>query len=114
MKFGIIREGKTPPDKRVVFSPQELLKVKNTYPNASFKIESSPIRVFADEEYAALGFEISEDMTDCDVLFGVKEVQFSKLIPDKTYFFFSRSEEHTSELQSRENLVCRLLLEKKK
>src|SRR5207302_8930048 len=27
--------------------------------------------------------------------------------------FFSRSEEHTSELQSRENLVCRLLLEKK-
>src|SRR5690606_41936373 len=27
---------------------------------------------------------------------------------------FIRSEEHTSELQSRENLVCRLLLEKKK
>src|SRR5690606_40840329 len=26
----------------------------------------------------------------------------------------NRSEEHTSELQSRENLVCRLLLEKKK
>src|SRR5690606_41467437 len=28
-------------------------------------------------------------------------------------FFLGRSEEHTSELQSRENLVCRLLLEKK-
>src|SRR5436309_15961200 len=28
--------------------------------------------------------------------------------------YFARSEEHTSELQSRENLVCRLLLEKKK
>src|SRR5690606_39438148 len=28
--------------------------------------------------------------------------------------FAGRSEEHTSELQSRENLVCRLLLEKKK
>ena len=27
---------------------------------------------------------------------------------------FCRSEEHTSELQSRRNLVCRLLLEKKK
>src|SRR5690606_41961635 len=27
---------------------------------------------------------------------------------------FERSEEHTSELQSRENIVCRLLLEKKK
>src|SRR5690606_41550203 len=32
-------------------------------------------------------------------------------VPDYT---LSRSEEHTSELQSRENLVCRLLLEKKK
>src|SRR5690606_40274409 len=30
------------------------------------------------------------------------------------YGDFSRSEEHTSELQSRENLVCRLPLEKKK
>src|SRR5690606_40088974 len=29
-------------------------------------------------------------------------------------FVIERSEEHTSELQSRENLVCRLLLEKKK
>src|SRR3954463_10964787 len=28
--------------------------------------------------------------------------------------FFNRSEEHTSELQSHDNLVCRLLLEKKK
>src|SRR5690606_40068172 len=30
------------------------------------------------------------------------------------YLKATRSEEHTSELQSRENLVCRLLLEKKK
>src|SRR5690606_41526690 len=30
------------------------------------------------------------------------------------WFDVGRSEEHTSELQSRENLVCRLLLEKKK
>src|SRR5436309_10913584 len=32
----------------------------------------------------------------------------------KDFFMRRRSEEHTSELQSRENLVCRLLLEKKK
>src|SRR5207302_7483970 len=34
--------------------------------------------------------------------------------PDETSGSGWRSEEHTSELQSRENLVCRLLLEKKK
>ena len=33
---------------------------------------------------------------------------------DKPLLKFERSEEHTSELQSRRNLVCRLLLEKKK
>src|SRR5690606_40781329 len=38
---------------------------------------------------------------------GVTNQMARVLIPD-------RSEEHTSELQSRENLVCRLLLEKKK
>src|SRR5215475_15183031 len=32
----------------------------------------------------------------------------------RTWQHYPRSEEHTSELQSRENLVCRLLLEKKK
>src|SRR5690349_22949997 len=42
---------------------------------------------------------------------------FSKVIddnPDFTSVDFRRSEEHTSELQSRRDLVCRLLLEKKK
>src|SRR5690606_41042810 len=34
--------------------------------------------------------------------------------PRRTHRNSHRSEEHTSELQSRENLVCRLLLEKKK
>src|SRR5690606_39616607 len=34
--------------------------------------------------------------------------------PSNFTIYDSRSEEHTSELQSRENLVCRLLLEKKK
>src|SRR3712207_8508633 len=38
--------------------------------------------------------------------FGRSEIWYSK--------YFSRSEEHTSELQSRQYLVCRLLLEKKK
>src|SRR5690606_2617416 len=42
---------------------------------------------------------------------GTKEYQFLKLPAGATN---TRSEEHTSELQSRENLVCRLLLEKKK
>lgn len=108
MKFGIIREGKTPPDKRVVFSPQELLAVKKTYPTATFKVESSPIRVFKDEEYQALGFNVSDDITDCDVLFGVKEVPINQLIPNKTYFFFS----HTIKKQQYNKKLLQACLEK--
>lgn len=91
MKFGIIKERKSPPDRRVVFSPSELLLVKKQFPNAEFKIESSDIRVFSDAEYIENGFEVSENMDDCDVLLGVKEVPVEALIPNKKYFFFSHT-----------------------
>ncbi|AEW87090.1 alanine dehydrogenase [Flavobacterium columnare NBRC 100251 = ATCC 23463] len=91
MKFGIIKERKNPPDRRVVFSPQELLKVKEFFPEANFKVETSDIRIFKDEEYSNLGISIDTDLTDCDVLIGVKEVPVEALIPNKTYFFFSHT-----------------------
>src|SRR5690606_41921100 len=49
-------------------------------------------------------------------LWGVRAIalRFLGRADDSVYLPLRRSEEHTSELQSRENLVCRLLLEKKK
>ena len=91
MKFGIIKERKNPPDRRVVFSPQALVALKNQFPQAEIKVESSDIRVFSDEEYRDAGFEVSTDLSDCDVLFGVKEVPVDALIPHKKYFFFSHT-----------------------
>lgn len=91
MKFGIIKEGKIPTDKRVVFSPNALNKFKNTYPEAELFVESSDIRVFSDQAYNDAGFEVANDITNCDVLFGVKEVPVEQLIPNKTYFFFSHT-----------------------
>src|SRR5690606_42158492 len=41
------------------------------------------------------------------------QIQGEVVKPGGSGLFHARSEEHTSELQSRENLVCRLLLEKK-
>jgi alanine dehydrogenase len=91
MKFGIIKERKNPPDRRVVFTPNELLQFKKQFPQAEIVVEHSDIRVFKDEEYEALGFELSNDLSDCDVLFGVKEVPIDNLIPNKKYFFFSHT-----------------------
>ena len=108
MKFGIIKERKTPPDRRVVFSPDELVELKNQFPNAEIKVESSDIRIFTDEDYKSKGFEVSDNMTDCDVLLGVKEVPISALIPNKKYFFFS----HTIKKQSYNRDLLNAILDK--
>ena len=91
MKFGIIREGKTPPDKRVVFSPETLSKFRSQYPDAEFIVQTSDVRTYNDSEYQSKDFTVQEDITSCDVLFGVKEVNKEDLISDKTYFFFSHT-----------------------
>jgi alanine dehydrogenase len=91
MKFGIIKERKNPPDRRVVFSPEKLLEFKENFPLSTIKVESSPIRVFTDEAYKKNGFEVVSNVSDCDVLLGVKEVPIDALIPNKKYFFFSHT-----------------------
>jgi alanine dehydrogenase len=91
MKFGIIKERKNPPDRRVVFSPTKLKEFKTQFPSAEIAVESSDIRVFSDESYQKEGLEVTKNMENCDVLFGVKEVPINALIPNKKYFFFSHT-----------------------
>ncbi|MCB0388688.1 MAG: alanine dehydrogenase, partial [Winogradskyella sp.] len=91
MKFALIKERKNPPDRRVVFSPEKLAEARAQFPEAVFKVESSDIRVFPDEAYNALGFEVSNNVSDCDVMLGVKEVPIEALIPNKKYFYFSHT-----------------------
>jgi alanine dehydrogenase len=108
MKFGIIKERKNPPDRRVVFSPDELAKVKQLYHGATVKVESSDIRIFTDSQYQNMGIEVVNDISDCDVLFGVKEVPTDSLIPNKAYFFFS----HTIKKQPYNRKLLQAILEK--
>jgi alanine dehydrogenase len=108
MKFGIIKERKNPPDRRVVFSPGKLKEFKQQFPEAQILVESSDIRVFTDKQYADAGLEISEDMVSCDVLFGVKEVPVEALIANKKYFFFS----HTIKKQPYNRDLLNAILEK--
>lgn len=107
MKIGILKERKNPPDKRVVFTPQELLKLKKQYPDLEIKIEPSDIRIFKDEEYAEAGFELSGNLSDCDLLLGVKEVPVDALIPGKAYFFFS----HTIKEQQHNQKMLQAILD---
>ncbi|MCT4697642.1 NAD(P)-dependent oxidoreductase [Tenacibaculum haliotis] len=108
MKFAIIKERKNPPDRRVVFSPEKLQEFKQQFPQAEIVVESSDIRIFTDQEYQKAGFEVVTDVSDCDVLLGVKEVPLENLIPNKKYFYFS----HTIKKQPYNRKLLKAMLAK--
>jgi hypothetical protein len=108
MNIGLIQERKTPPDRRVVFSPQKAAEVQKQYPDLKFIVEPSSIRIFPDEAYAKAGLQVSKDLATCDVLIGVKEVPIEALLPNKSYFFFS----HTIKKQPYNRALLQAILEK--
>jgi len=100
-KIALIAETKTPPEKRAVITPTTAKKIKSNYQQASVFIQSSGIRAFKDEEYLSAGVNIVEDVSNCDLLIGLKEVKIEKLIPNKTYIIFAhvaKKQEHNKEL----------------
>jgi alanine dehydrogenase len=108
MTLGILKERKNPPDRRVVFSPAELLKLQHDFPELKILVESSDVRVFKDDEYQQLGFIVVSDISSADLLLGVKEVPIENLIPNKSYFFFS----HTIKKQPHNQKLLQTILEK--
>lgn len=108
MKIGIIREGKTPPDKRVPLSPEQCERIINEYPNVEIYVEKSEIRKFRDSEYERLGVAVVDNVEHCDVLMGVKEVPIEQLIPNKKYLFFS----HTFKKQPYNRKLLKAILDK--
>ncbi len=108
MKFGVIKEGKNPPDKRVVLTPQACKALKETFKELEIIVEKSENRTFADQEYVNNGIEVTSDVSSADVLLGVKEVPIDALINDKKYFFFS----HTIKEQPYNRDLLRAVLDK--
>lgn len=106
--IGLIREGKTPPDKRVPLTPEQCKAFNESHDQARIIVQSSPIRCFTDEEYLQAGVEVVEDISVAEVLLGVKEVPSAQLIPNKTYFFFS----HTFKKQEYNRALLRAVLDK--
>jgi alanine dehydrogenase len=89
--IGVLREGRTPPDRRVALTPKKCVELQTTYPGLRVRVQPSPHRAYADQEYRDLGIEVAEDMQSCDLLMGVKEVPVDALMPGKTYLFFSHT-----------------------
>jgi alanine dehydrogenase len=89
LKIGILRETKNPPDRRVPLTPPQIIALEELYPFAEFFVQPGDIRCYTDEEYDYLDIPLKEDLRDCDILMGVKEVDKRTFIPGKTYMFFA-------------------------
>jgi len=109
IKVGVLRETKNPPDKRVPVTPSLAVKLIERFPNIELFIQPSDIRCYTDEEYQYLDLNVKEDLSDCDILVGVKEVEPSTLIADKTYLFFA----HVGKKQSYNRGLLQEIIKKK-
>jgi len=108
MQIGILRETKQPPDKRVPLTPQQCLQLKKQYTGLELVLQPSDHRCFSNDEYLEAGVELQENLSDCDVLLGVKEVDIGTMISNKTYLFFS----HTAKEQPYNRKLLQAICEK--
>ncbi len=89
--IGVIREGKVPPDKRVPLTPKQCKLLETRYPNVKVIVQPSEVRAYKDQDYLNEGLTMSEDLSGCDLILGVKEVNIEDLIPGKRFMFFSHT-----------------------
>ncbi len=107
--IGLIREGKVPADNRVGLVPSQCKWLVKHFPDIKILVQTSVNRCFTDEEYAQAGIEVTDDLSSCTLLLGIKEIPVSQLIPDKTYLFFS----HTKKKQPANQLLMHAMVDKR-
>lgn len=108
LKIGLIREEKSPADNRVALTPAQCRWLHKKFTGIQVVVQSSVNRCFSDKEFERGGVEVREDISDCDVMLGIKEVPKDKLVPNKTYLFFS----HTKKLQAHNQQLFKTILQK--
>ncbi|MBE6336706.1 MAG: alanine dehydrogenase [Lentimicrobiaceae bacterium] len=109
MKIGLIKETKTPIDNRVALTPSQTKMLMECFPDSEIVAESSDVRAYTDDEYKSLGIQVVNDLSDCDVLFGIKEATIDSIIPNKHYFFFG----HIAKMQEYNRPLIKAMLNKK-
>lgn len=109
IKIGILRETKNPPDRRVPLTPPQITALQELYPFIEFFVQPSDYRCYSNDEYEYLNIPLKEDLRDCDILIGVKEVDRRTLIPEKTYLFFA----HVTKKQLHNREMFREMADKK-
>lgn len=108
LKIGLLKETKVQPDRRAALTPVTARKMVEKFSNIELKIQPSKMRAFSDQEYINKGLRVVEDVSDCDILIGIKEVKEELLLKNKTYMFFS----HTAKKQPYNKSLLKSVLTK--
>ncbi len=95
-------------DRRVPLTPTQCAEILSDFDGVSIKCQESDIRCFPDEEYRKAGVEVVSDISDCEIILGVKEVPIPNLMAGKTHFFFS----HTIKKQDYNRELLREIMSK--
>jgi alanine dehydrogenase len=109
IRIGLLREGKNPPDSRVALTPAQCKWLQKNFQQVRIVVQPSSARCYSDQEYLRAGVAVQEDLSDCEYIFGIKEVPIAQLIDRKTYLFFS----HTKKLQPYNQDLFRAVLKKR-
>jgi len=88
--IGIRHENKDITERRTPLNPDHVKRLIEEY-KIQVKLEPSDTRIYSDTEYAAVGAIITSDLSGCNIIFGVKEIPTSDLIPQQAYCFFSHT-----------------------
>lgn len=108
LKIGLLREERVPTDRRVALLPTQCVAIMKQY-NVQIVVQPSDVRCFANKEYEQLNIPLQENLSDCDILIGIKEVPIHLLITYKTYLIFS----HTIKQQTHNRKLLQTVIEKK-
>ena len=109
LKIGLIREGKIPADNRVALTPAQCKWLHKNREDIRVTLQPSSNRCFADKEYQMAGVEVKENLSECDILMGIKEVPVDMLMEEKNYLFFS----HTKKMQPYNRHLLQEIIAKK-
>jgi saccharopine dehydrogenase (NAD+, L-lysine-forming) len=106
--IGLLRESKVPADNRVALTPAQCKWIHKNVPEIRVLVQASSDRCYSDKEYGLAGIEVRDELGECDILLGIKEVPVSDLLPGKTYLFFS----HTKKLQPYNQEMFRAIMDR--
>eukprot|EP00939_MAST-03C_sp_MAST-3C-sp1_P003035 g3035.t1 len=85
--IGVVREAYSKWERRTPLTPAHVSELVRK--GIDVVVQPSFKRVYMDQEYVRAGATVSEDLTPCSVILGVKQVAEAELLPEKTYMFFS-------------------------